>query len=74
MRSLIVALAALAFATSAFAAKNCTSNSKPCGDTCISKSLTCHIAPPAAPHCNPAKSKPCGKVCIPLSKTRHIPS
>ena len=71
MRSLFLAIAALAFATAAGAAPHCTKG-KPCGNSCIKASDVCHIAPAPLPNCNPAKSKPCGKTCIALSKTCHV--
>jgi hypothetical protein len=73
MRIIIAVVAALAFATAANAAPNCTKG-KPCGNTCIKATDVCHIAPPAHPACNPAKSKPCGNTCIALNKTCHLPS
>lgn len=47
MRSLIFAFAALALATSAAATPNCTKG-VPCGNACIAKGKTCHVATSAA--------------------------
>ena len=56
MRSFIVALAALAFATSASAAPNCKVG-VPCGNTCIAKGKVCHVTTPPAPkHCKDPKT------------------
>jgi hypothetical protein len=72
MRSIVIAaVATLAFASAASAAPHCVKG-KPCGNSCIKATDVCHIAPAAAPHCNPAKSKPCGKTCIALDKVCHV--
>jgi len=71
MRTIIVALAALAFATAASATPHCVKG-KACGDSCIKATDVCHIAPPKHPVCNPAKSKPCGNTCIALNKACHV--
>jgi len=42
MRSLIIVLAALAFASAADAAPNCTKG-VPCGNACIAKGKVCHV-------------------------------
>lgn len=59
MRSIIFALAALAFATAASAAPHCTKG-KPCGNTCIKATDVCHIASTPAPappkHCKDPKT------------------
>lgn len=80
MRSLGLALAALAFATAASAAPSpaqgpyaldakghCRSAD---GVSVIAR--LCH-APPDHPYCKPGESKPCGKRCIPLDKVCHVP-
>lgn len=73
MRSIVIAaLAALAFASAANATPHCTANSQQCGNACIAKNLTCHVAPPKKPVCDPAKSKPCGNACIAKDKTCHV--
>jgi hypothetical protein len=47
MRSLIIVLAALAFASTASAMPNCTKG-VPCGDACIAKGKVCHVGKAAA--------------------------
>lgn len=47
MRSLIIVLAALAFASAADAAPNCTKG-VPCGNSCIAKGKVCHVGQTAA--------------------------
>jgi hypothetical protein len=42
VRSLIIVLAALAFASAADAAPNCTKG-VPCGNACIAKGKVCHV-------------------------------
>jgi len=42
MRSLIIVLAALAMASTATAAPNCTKG-VPCGNSCIAKDKVCHV-------------------------------
>ena len=42
MRSLIIVLAALAFASTASATPNCTKG-VPCGNACIAKGKVCHV-------------------------------
>ena len=42
MRSLIIVLAALALASTASAAPNCTKG-VPCGNSCIAKGKVCHV-------------------------------
>ena len=67
MRAIVIAaIAALAFAGAADA-KTCAKG-KPCGNSCIAQSDTCHIT--AALHCGP-NTQLCGKACIPKTKTCH---
>lgn len=47
MRSLIIVLAALALASTASAAPNCTKG-VPCGNACIAKGKVCHVGQGAA--------------------------
>jgi len=49
MRSIIIVLAALALASGASAAPNCTKG-VPCGNACIAKGKVCHVGQGAGGH------------------------
>jgi hypothetical protein len=72
MRSLIVALAALAVvrAGGGDAIPHCGPNQQFCKGACISRAQVCHVSPPRRA-CNPATEKPCGSVCIPRGSVCH---
>ena len=69
-RMLSVALLALVLgvgmSSAASAAPDCKTG-KPCGDSCIAKDKTCHIASKPAKVCK--TGKPCGDTCISADKT-----
>jgi hypothetical protein len=65
--AIFAAVAALSLAPAVSAAPNCSANSKPCGNSCISKDQTCHKDTAAAPKC--PNGKVCGNTCIAKDKT-----
>jgi hypothetical protein len=72
MRSLIVALAALAVVRAGGGAGvlHCGPSQQLCNDACISRAQVCHVTPPRRA-CNPATAKPCGSICIPRGAVCH---
>jgi len=74
MRSLVIALALVAFtgAADATTAANpgvqCKSG-VPCGSSCIAKGQVCHVTRKGGPNCRGGRTKPCGRTCIPVGRT-----